>query len=425
MNSNLIVYKFSKLRIQFIFLLVITSLNLVSQKNISKENIAKNYQPDAVSLHPQYLVFHQNDSVSLLFYQIDMTELSYLANYDSTSFLSQFKISYILYSNFESKSIIDSGSVLLLDTANHGKNNSQIGQIAFQAKRGLQPVLRVTMEDLNTNNSVSKLIPILKEKTLSNQDFYIKASDGLPVFINAIERNQPIQIVCSNAQLTRLFFRRFEEIKVPASPPMAGNGQLNKNIKSDSNFWLSINDGLSEVIRLTTQGLYFVSIDSLSKTGFTINRFTKGFPYIGSPMQMLMPIRYLSSNAEFKDLLENENKKEAVDNFWIKITGNEKRAKQQVSIYYNRVQNANILFSAMGEGWMSDRGMVYIVFGPPEAVFRSADIETWVYGEASKSLQVKFNFRKQDNPLSDNDFLLDRSQIYSSSWINAIEIWRR
>lgn len=425
MYNFLIVNSIKKLRLIFILLFVVTSLKLVSQKNISKENIAKNYQPEAVSLHPEYFVFHQDDSLSILFYQIDMTELNYIANADSTNFLSQFKISYVLYSNYESKTILDSSSIILFDTTNYGKNNSQIGQISFHSMRGANPILRVTMEDMNTNSSVSKLIPILKEKTLSSQDFYLKAMDGLPLFFNALDRNQTIQIVCSNTNLAHLYVRRFVEDKKPASPPMAGNGQLNKKIKSDTNFWISINNGTSEPLAFFGQGLYFVSIDSISTTGITIKRFTKGFPYINSPMQMLMPLRYLSSNAEFKELMDKENKKEAVDNFWIKITGNEKRAQQQVSIYYTRVQNSNKLFSAMGEGWMSDRGMIYIIFGPPEAVFRNADTETWVYGEASKSLQVNFNFRKQENPLSDNDFLLDRSQIYSSSWTNAIEVWRR
>ncbi|MDZ7822184.1 MAG: GWxTD domain-containing protein [Candidatus Marinimicrobia bacterium] len=36
--------------------------------------------------------------------------------------------------------------------------------------------------------------------------------------------------------------------------------------------------------------------------------------------------------------------------------------------YYYRVQTANQRFSGQREGWRSDRGMIYIIYGEPDAV---------------------------------------------------------
>lgn len=397
----------------------------VCQKNISKENIAKNYQPDAVFLHPEYLVYHQNDSLSSLYYLYDLTEFEYRANSDSTQFTANYSIQYQVFANYEGKILLDSNSFYFIDTTNFGKNNSQIGHFDLKVFRGGNYILKVVLNDLISNTSVSRIIEIDKSEKFGLQDFYLKAEDGLPIFLNVVDKDQKFQLVCNQESIQKLYVRRFESSTSPTPPPMNGNVSSKRKIASDSSFILEMKNGFSDYTSISEQGLYFVSVDSASEIGFTIRRFTKKFPYINSPMQMLMPLRYLCSTPEFKQMLNNPDKKKAVDDFWLKITGNEERARNQIAIYYNRVQNANKLFSGMQEGWMTDRGMIYIVFGPPEAVFKNYDAETWIYGEASKALSVKFNFIKQDNPLTNNDYLLDRSQSFSGPWNSAIEIWRR
>ncbi len=58
--------------------------------------------------------------------------------------------------------------------------------------------------------------------------------------------------------------------------------------------------------------------------------------------------------------------------------------------YYNRVAYANKQFSHFFEGWRSDRGMVYILFGPPDNVERhpfngdSKPYEVWHYYQKTR-----------------------------------------
>jgi GWxTD domain-containing protein len=138
-----------------------------------------------------------------------------------------------------------------------------------------------------------------------------------------------------------------------------------------------------------------------------------------------MPLRYLTTYKEFKTIINEKNKQKAVEDFWIKISGNKERARRMIGLYYNRVQQANMLFYSDREGWMTDRGMIFIVFGSPDVVYRDSDMETWIYGYQKNNKNLRFDFYKTDNPFTNSDYLLNRSPIYNSPWNISLEIWRR
>ena len=59
--------------------------------------------------------------------------------------------------------------------------------------------------------------------------------------------------------------------------------------------------------------------------------------------------------------------------------------------YYRRIEYANKKFKALGEGWRSDMGMIYVTFGPPTNVERhpmdmnSKPYEIWEYNELDRT----------------------------------------
>jgi hypothetical protein len=93
--------------------------------------------------------------------------------------------------------------------------------------------------------------------------------------------------------------------------------------------------------------------------------------------------------------------------------------------YYNRVVDANVFFSSYHEGWKTDRGLIYIVFGPPRIVYYSDEAEEWIYGEEGHSNSIKFRFYRIENPFTDNDFILEKSAGYREKWYEAVNMWRR
>ena len=139
---------------------------------------------------------------------------------------------------------------------------------------------------------------------------------------------------------------------------------------------------------------------------------------------MVDPIRFISSNSEFEKLTSGIKTKKEVDEFWLVKCGTEDRAREIIKKYYNRVQDANELFTSYVEGWKTDRGMVSLIFGSPKTVRKARDEEVWYYGEENNALALQFTFVQVDNPFSDNDYKLLRAPSYKSNWYRAVEAWR-
>jgi hypothetical protein len=76
------------------------------------------------------------------------------------------------------------------------------------------------------------------------------------------------------------------------------------------------------------------------------------------------------------------------------------------------------------EGWRTDRGLVHIIFGPPSTVRRTAQGETWVYGEENNMMSLTFQFVRRESPFTDNDLQLDRDPVFKGAWYRNVEAWR-
>jgi hypothetical protein len=69
--------------------------------------------------------------------------------------------------------------------------------------------------------------------------------------------------------------------------------------------------------------------------------------------------------------------------------------------------------------------MMYVIFGPPNFVFRNSVSENWIYGQPNNALSLNFFYTKVNNPFTDNDFTLSRAPIYESNWYRAVDLWRQ
>lgn len=95
------------------------------------------------------------------------------------------------------------------------------------------------------------------------------------------------------------------------------------------------------------------------------------YPAVKTPQQLAEPLAYIMTDKEFEQLMSIENEdslKESVDRFWLSNIKNSNLAKDVISLFYNRVEEANKQFSNYKEGWKTDLGQVYILFGPPKTV---------------------------------------------------------
>lgn len=111
------------------------------------------------------------------------------------------------------------------------------------------------------------------------------------------------------------------------------------------------------------------------------------------------PLMYVTDSEDWKELNNSsEQKSDSVFKaFWDKRNPNPGSPENGLfNEFYKRVELANRNFGhSRKDGWKTDRGRVFIVFGPPDRVERStpssysaADYEVWYYEE----LREKFVF---------------------------------
>jgi GWxTD domain-containing protein len=184
------------------------------------------------------------------------------------------------------------------------------------------------------------------------------------------------------------------------------------------------------------EGIYLCSIDRNIKDGFTLLNLGPAFPKFTTPEVMIEPLVYLASGDEMADIKSAVKPKAALDDFWIKCGGNIDKARELIRIFYTRAMYANYYFTSYKEGWRSERGMIYIMYGPPDKVYKTADGESWGYKKpvlrsrwggrfSVTDSYLYFTFKKRENIFSDNDFYLSRSETLVTYWDKAVASWRK
>lgn len=113
-----------------------------------------------------------------------------------------------------------------------------------------------------------------------------------------------------------------------------------------------------------------------------------------NPAESIALIRYIASAEEINTLerAAPEDRQKAWDAFWAA------RGPDFKEEFFARVRYANEHFSSLGPGWKTDRGMVYIQYGPPDQIesyphnIDTLPYEVWSY----YSLRRRFVFVDYD-----------------------------
>ncbi|MBO8131140.1 MAG: GWxTD domain-containing protein [Candidatus Marinimicrobia bacterium] len=116
--------------------------------------------------------------------------------------------------------------------------------------------------------------------------------------------------------------------------------------------------------------------------------------YINNLDEAIQQLRYIASAKTIRDMLKSseEEKKEKFKKFWADLDPSPGTEKNELmEEYYRRVAYANEHFSNFLPGWKTDRGMIFILFGPPSEVERhpfemnTRPYEIWYYYEINRT----------------------------------------
>lgn len=382
------------------------------------------YKKENNELNAQYLIYHINDSISQLFYEISNDVLVYKKSDTSNFFYSHVKLFLKISSEDNLDVPYDTASLVIKDRQTDVMVKTLSGTLLFKLKPNLKYHVEVNVYDVNKKTRYAH--SLLADKTSKNtrQNFLITDYRN-NVFFNSYYKPQEVVYVRSDRNPEKLFLVDYfkPQFKL-ALPPFSTDPMPHFSYKPDSSFSIYSNDNRFE-LTLPHKGFYHIKTNENTKEGVTFFVYEAGFPKIKNAEQMIFATRYIMAKKEFDNCLNNPDKKIAIDNFWLELSGSNERAKQLIKKYYGRVQEANKLFSSFQEGWKTDRGMIYIVFGAPNKVTKRKNGEIWTYGETGNPNSIIFPFVKVINPFTDNDFYLERNEILKMPWYQAVDMWRQ
>ena len=224
-------------------------------------------------------------------------------------------------------------------------------------------------------------------------------------------------------------WRRYDAPLAPALPPMTDPATQPRGPRS-----LALRDSATApagaVFRFALPGLYALRVGGAGGVPVRTVAVLVGandYPNLTSAGELIEPLRYLTTSQERQKLSSAADPKRAVDRFWLDIAhGDQGRARGLIRGYYGRVAAANALFAAHKDGWLTDRGLLYVVLGPPPSVRRLANgDERWFYPEGGERRgPVTFSFRARPSTFAPDYYELVRRPEYELLWYAAVEQWR-
>lgn len=388
-----------------------------SSTTARNKNLAFLYNPNAVTLHPKYSVYHLDKDNSELNVKLLKSELFFIKSPATKSKYANISINYKIYDSFKSKVIADS-STLSFDFIYALTKDTIELSIPLKLKSDSTYSSIIYLTDLNRERKETNYL-FIDKKWYSSENYKITdLNNNQLVYTNWINTNTKYKITSDIHKGKKVYVSYFKQKFQQALSPFSTNVFKLKLEKPDTT-WL-----LTDTTEFLLEGFYLLRTDTNRNFGKVLNVFSKSYPKLTTPTKMIEPLRYLSTINEYKKLKKEPNRKIAIDKYWLNRTGNIARAKELIRVYYTRQKLANTYFTSYKEGWKTDKGMIYMIYGDPTIVYKSDKLEKWIYGENQTNAGLIFLFERSTNTFLQNDYVLIRSVNYKTSWYQAVDTWR-
>ncbi|NEN23484.1 GWxTD domain-containing protein [Cryomorpha ignava] len=407
--------------IKYFFTLVALSVlvGCGTKKAATDSSVPSAYQEDGTRIEVKYELFHYKPDSSRLYVKVNTEHLLYARRGDAPSEAA------VVVEITPADQDIPAKSIRILDDDKAKAPKMLIASTNLYIPSGKNTELNITLTD--ENRSRSQKIKLIADKTdLSNRQNFLITKDNkdVPLFTDRVKPYTNYFLHTNEAITDKILVRVYNREFPMPPPPFVLYEPPSFDYTADSVATIPVNNARPIQIKTGRTGFYHFHEDDENKKGLTIFVSDSGFPDVKTVEDLLSPLRYLMGGREYQNIIDAPDRKLELENTWIGWAGSRDRARKTIKTYYRRVENANSYFSSHVEGWKSDRGIIYIVYGKPNKVYRTEQVETWIYGEESNPLSVTFHFIKVINPFTDNDYRLNREELYKPSWYRSVNAWR-
>lgn len=405
-----------------------------TQQVVDSKDLSYLYNPTKNPINPRYIVVNKTDNVSQLSVKFFPTDLFFSEANPRGVPMALLIMTVKLYDVTMGSSLADT-ALMNLNIIKDTSKREYVYNVDLNVTKGAKYIIEVKILDKLRLTVVQAFVPF---NTLSDFNRYNFMALGHyqknELFIPVVRENENVDLLYTKGSADSLFISYYKPfLTIPDPPSML---LPEKTLNYDPDTIISIPYSQSTPLMLPWVGIYQCRISRETNEGFTFLNLGKDFPTMTTPEEMIEPLAYLATPDEINALRSAVRPKAALDEFWLKLGGNVDKARELIRIYYTRVLYSNYYFTSYKEGWRSERGMIYIIYGPPDKVYKSAEGESWGYRKpvssskwgsrySRKNEYLFFSFRKKDSDFSDNDFFLSRSETLVTFWDQAIASWKK
>jgi GWxTD domain-containing protein len=262
-------------------------------------------------------------------------------------------------------------------------------------------------------------IDLISPFIFGHSNFGAYYEDNVPFDQNFLIQNEPVEFKGRGVvNLHNFYYPTTFDVPMPPMEVRPAPVPREVKVEYQGTFLANIPKGFSGI------GYNFIQADTNSTQGILVKTVHDVFPRVKDYNEMVDMVTYISTRREHELLKEAEDKKLALDQYWYTLTKDTVSAKNLIREYFKQIELANILFTDFKEGWKTDRGMVYVVMGPPNEVYFRLDGETWSYGTPESISKISFTFARVKNILTPSFYTLNRSRALQPEWFKSITLWR-
>lgn len=384
--------------------------------------LAQIYNPTSTTIHPKVFV-KKNDTTNIdLFVIINDSELLFSKANAQNQQMAKVKVFYKIMESFENAQMIDT-SMKFVTVSKSASPKTLAIKIKLKHVDLPKFVVQTTVTDLLRGKMNISFNEVDKMDSTGIDNFNVfYTTDGLPLQKNYADIGTQLTVRYNNTPGLHLIYNAVLPVDntIPQSPYATLAFFNDSTIHVDTEA-----KPLQFTFNIDKPGIYFTTADSVNQRGFSIPCFGNDHPSVTTPEDMLKTIKYLCNDEEYAQIAAKESKKLAVDDFWYSCTKDIKKAKELIKVYYTRAVFANIFFTDHRQGMLTDRGMVYIVMGPPQMMAITSKAEIWTYRDRKEDRKIKFVFRKRPTTLTSPEYRLFRSTELKPYWDKAVDTWRK
>jgi GWxTD domain-containing protein len=425
---------------RYIYLILLLTSGFIISCGTSKKNIVDSkdlsylYNPTKSPLKPRFNVINKSEESSDLSVKFFSNDLFFSEANPKGVPMAQLIISARLH-NITGGGILADTAYNTLNIVKEESRPEYVYRIPLKVEPKTEYMVEVKILDRLRLQVVQSFVPFNTLSVYNKYNFIARGHFNKNELFNPVVRvNEYVNLVYNGKPADSLYISFYQPFNEVPYPPSMLLPEKTIDYEPEKIIVLPYSDTLP--MMFPNKGIYLCSVGKDIHEGFAFYNFGESYPSMTKPEAMIEPLAYLASEDEMTNLRNSPRPKVALDDFWIKCGGNVEKARELIRIYYTRVLFSNYYFTSFKEGWRTERGMIYTIYGPPDKVYKTADGENWGYRKPVirsswggryhlKEEYLFFNFRYRPGVFTDNDYYLSRSETLVTYWDKAIANWRK